>query len=222
MRKNERYDSFNNEDNNYRLRRERDERIENNMKFHLDQLYAENGLEIVRNEQAVLQRKGVDLIQKKGSTEYYCDEKSASTYFNTHLETFSFELFTCNNKDFLGWFDIDNDYLLTQYYYIIYPYAPGNKDELKTLDELEVIIVSKEKMWQHLKSLGFSTVKDIICKFNENSEYVLDGKEKRVWRINSDLKVVHSLHIKPEEPMNILFSRKLLKKLAEKVLFKKY
>lgn len=206
----------------YASRRSRDERVEKNMQHHLDLLYKENGINTSRVTDVILQKRGVDLFYTDDGKRYYADEKSASTYAYKRLDTFAFELGCAINKDAGGWFCQDN-YYLTQYYFIAYPYAPDNRDELRTLEDLEVIIISKKDMWDYLKTQGFDSAEDILTAFEEKGRVVFrNGKETRRWTISNDLKVVQSLYINPEQPINIIFSKELLKELAKKIFYKKF
>lgn len=208
--------------NGYTHRREKDSRIEKNMQRHLDQLYRENNIKTERVTDVDLQRRGVDIFHIDGNKKYYADEKSASTYYYKKLDTFAFELQCSVNKDNSGWF-CQNPYYLTEYYFIAYPYAPGNNDDLKTLDELELLVISKKDMWDYLNSIGYNSAKDILNEFCEKGHVCYhNGRETKRMQINADVKVVQSLYIKPEQPTNIIFSKKLLKKLATKYIIKKF
>lgn len=207
--------------NEYVNRRSRDERVERNMQRHLDLIYRENTINTIRVTDINLQKKGVDLYYTEDGERYYADEKSASTYAYTRLNTFAFELGCDVNKNSGGWFR-QNDYYLTEYYFIAYPYAP-NDNSLNTLEDLEVLIISKKDMWEYLKTQGFNTAEDILSVFEEKGRVVFkNGKETKRWTISKDLKVVQSLYIAPERPINIIFSKELLRSLAKKVLYKKF
>lgn len=207
---------------NYAKRRNRDNQVEANMQSHLDQLYKENNIKTERITDSNLQRRGVDIIYTDDGNKYYADEKSASTYFNTKLKTFAFELACSVNTNGRGWFQ-NSPFLLTEYYFLAYPFAENNKDNLQTLDELEVLIISKQVLWDYVHSLGFNSSEDVIREFQKNGHVQdRDGRLTKRWVINNDVKVVQSLYIKPEQPTNIIFSKNLLKKLAKKHIVKKF
>ena len=78
-------------------------------------------------------------------------------------------------------------------------------------------------MWDYLNSIGYNSAKDILNEFCEKGHVrYYNGRETKRMQINADVKVVQSLYIEPEQPTNIIFSKKLLMKLATKYIIKKF
>lgn len=172
----------------------------------MDKIYKKNNFNTERVYDALQQKKGVDVIFRKGNKEFYIDEKAAIKYYNKNLLTFSFELASTLN---IGWFSENNNFVKTTHYILIYPKA--TKRDLSDLYEIEYILISKKKLWQYLKSINFPTEKDIIEKL-KNIPVNKYGKKQIIF--SPEIKIVYSLNIIPEKPLNIVINKNLLYKLS--------
>jgi hypothetical protein len=188
--------------------RRKDEQTVEYLNSIMDKVYSNNNYDFVRNYDVKLQKQGVDLIYTNKDKTYYIDEKAAIKYYNTTLNTFSFEIGSNVAK---GWFREDNDYIITTHYILIYPKA--NSPDLSDIYEVEYIIISKNKIWNYLHSVG-------VGDFNSSKE-ILDNVSigkwgKKYWFINQYVKLVQSVQIKPEQPINIVINKEILKSLSNK------
>lgn len=188
--------------------RRKDEQTVEYLNSIMDKVYSNNNYDFVRNYDVKLQKQGVDLIYTNKDKTYYIDEKAAIKYYNTTLNTFSFEIGSNVAK---GWFREDNDYIITTHYILIYPKA--NSPDLSDVYEVEYIIISKNKIWNYLHSVG-------VGDFNSSKE-ILDNVSigkwgKKYWFINQYVKLVQSVYIMPEQPINIVINKEILKSLSNK------
>lgn len=188
--------------------RRKDEQTVEYLNSIMDKVCSNNNYDFVRNYDVKLQKQGVDLIYTNKDKTYYIDEKAAIKYYNTTLNTFSFEIGSNVAK---GWFREDNDYIITTHYILIYPKA--NSPDLSDIYEVEYIIISKNKIWNYLHSVG-------VGDFNSSKE-ILDNVSigkwgKKYWFINQYVKLVQSVQIKPEQPINIVINKEILKQLSSK------
>lgn len=199
--------------------RRHDEIVEKNIQKHLNKLYNDNNLKYDRVDDIKLQKRGVDLFIFDNDKKIPVDEKSASTYYKKHLKTFSFELSTNNNYNSHGWFDPDNKNMITEYYFLVYPFAPNNPehDTLKNIDEIEVIGISKKKLWKYLNENKIYGLENVETTLNKSGKLVSDNNgyhERIIYDVNHDIRFVHSIWLR-EQPINIVISRKVLRKLAD-------
>lgn len=209
---------MNNNSKQYQKRRNHDTLIEENIRKLADKIYEENHISISRVDDKEQQKHGIDLIVHD-KQDYLVDEKSAANYAHTHLQTFAFEIRTNNNMNCAGWFDKENTYMLTQYYSLIYPYAPQNTDDLKTVDEMEILFVSKEKIWKFLENNGLYNANQAIRLLKRYGKEVSSHTLKKVvYKYNNNIKIVQSLSLYPEQPINIIINRNVLRNLSTKVL----
>lgn len=218
----------------YHSRRRHDKDVEQNIAKLLDAIYAENNIDFKRVTDIDEQKAGIDvrIVRPEDKHELLVDEKSASTYFQKRLRTFCFELSSENNVNGFGWFAPENDKIKTEYYILAYPYAPNKpKDDLlESVDEMEVLFISKKKIWNYLKKQGISGSDFVTsCIINNGipvnnfNQPLGPGEEeyKKVYDFNKDIRFVYSTHL-AEHPLNIIISRYVLRKLADKVINKIY
>ena len=172
--------------------RRKDEQTVEYLNSIMDKIYSKNHYGFVRNYDVKLQKQGVDLIYTNKDNTYYVDEKAAIKYYNTTLNTFSFEIGSNVAK---GWFREDNDYIITTHYILIYP--KSNSPDLSDIYE----------------SVGVGDFKSV----KETLDNVKVGKwGKKYSFINKDVKLVQSVQIMPEQPINIVINKEILKSLSNK------
>lgn len=188
--------------------RRKDEQTVEYLNSIMDKIYSKNHYGFVRNYDVKLQKQGVDLIYTNKDNTYYVDEKAAIKYYNTTLNTFSFEIGSNVAK---GWFREDNDYIITTHYILIYP--KSNSPDLSDIYEIEYLVINKSKIWDYLHSVGVGDFKSV----KETFDNVKVGKwGKKYSFINKDVKLVQSVQIMPEQPINIVINKEILKSLSNK------
>lgn len=188
--------------------RRKDEQTVEYLNSIMDKIYSKNHYGFVRNYDVKLQKQGVDLIYTNKDNTYYVDEKAAIKYYNTTLNTFSFEIGSNVAK---GWFREDNDYIITTHYILIYP--KSNSPDLSGIYEIEYLVINKSKIWDYLHSVGVGDFKSV----KETLDNVKVGKwGKKYSFINKDVKLVQSVQIMPEQPINIVINKEILKSLSNK------
>lgn len=188
--------------------RRKDEQTVEYLNSIMDKIYSKNHYGFVRNYDVKLQKQGVDLIYTNKDNTYYVDEKAAIKYYNTTLNTFSFEI---GSNVARGWFREDNDYIITTHYILIYP--KSNSPDLSDIYEIEYLVINKSKIWDYLHSVGVGDFKSV----KETLDNVKVGKwGKKYSFINKDVKLVQSVQIMPEQPINIVINKEILKSLSNK------
>lgn len=151
------------------------------------------------------QTKGIDTIFNIGDRTYVCDEKAAVRYRN--LKTFSLELsfIDRNNEVKEGWL-LDNEHINDSFLFVWIDNYGGD------MDQLEVALVRKKAIMEHLASLGWTEhnldVKQRIIR-QDPSTYMGDIKKDKC-------KFTFSRQL-VEQPINILLPRSTYISLADKV-----
>jgi hypothetical protein len=193
--------------------REYDEHCEKAMAQFLDEyFYKEIGFswkERVTDRER--QIKGLDVILKRNDIQYNIDEKAAIRYTNG-LRTFSLELSFLDRggKRRDGWL-IDekkvNDYYVFVWINKIDGELIENKDSFKDVD---VALVSKEKIMFHLESLGWD-----VDKLFLKDERIRDGIDTKLGDIKKNgCKFVYSEHLR-EKPINVLLPKETYINISE-------
>jgi hypothetical protein len=157
------------------------------------------------------QVKGLDVIIKRDGKVYNIDEKAAIRYTNG-LKTFALELSFLNRKGNRvdGWL-IDekkvNDYFVFVWINKIEGELIENVDSFK---EVEVALVSKEKIMIYLESLGWDVDKLLI-----KDERIRDGIDDNLGDIKKNgCKFSYSERLF-EKPINILLPKQAYIKIAD-------
>lgn len=157
------------------------------------------------------QVKGLDVILKRDGKVYNIDEKAAIRYTNG-LKTFALELSFLNRKGNRvdGWL-IDekkvNDYFVFVWINKIEGELIENVDSFK---EIEVALVSKEKIMIYLESLGWDVDKLLI-----KDERIRDGIDDNLGDIKKNgCKFSYSERLF-EKPINILLPKQAYIKIAD-------
>lgn len=157
------------------------------------------------------QVKGLDVILKRDGKVYNIDEKAAIRYTNG-LKTFALELSFLNRKGDRvdGWL-IDekkiNDYFVFVWINKIEGELIENVDSFK---EIEVALVSKEKIMIYLESLGWDVDKLLI-----KDERIRDGIDDNLGDIKKNgCKFSYSERLF-EKPINILLPKQAYIKIAD-------
>lgn len=174
------------------------------------------------------QFQGVDtvLYLNNGKT-LNIDEKCALKYINTNLSTFAFEIqwFRYGEKT-VGWFI--NQKLQTQYYFLMWvkgkPIIESKSGiQLKkydyiqhmTVDDLtavELFVVNKHLLLEYLCKIGLPSEKLL-----KQANWMIDNNiEQSI--VTPEIKYFYSGYL-AEKPVNLVISKKLLKRLADAVFY---
>ena len=183
-----------------------------------DTVYRENGYMpcwIVDRES---QMDGLDVSLVKNGIWYLVDEKAAITRLDGNLSTFAFELYTSNNKDNIGWFV--NKKCKNNYYSLIYLTSFANN--IQKIDKIECILLNKDRIFKEVKfeldkkNIHFNNILDVM------SEIPIASNGKKYLRLNRYMKIVYSLNVIPEKPINVVIDKQYLLSVADDVLVKEF
>ena len=184
----------------------------------MDTVYRENGYMpcwIVDRESQIA---GLDVSLVKNDIQYLVDEKAAITRLDGNLSTFAFELYTSNNKDNIGWFV--NKKCKNNYYSLIYLTSFANN--IQKIDKIECILLNKDRIFKEVKSeldkknIHFNNILDVM------SEIPIASNGKKYLRLNRYMKIVYSLNVIPERPINVVIDKQYLLSVADDVLIKEF
>ena len=102
------------------------------------------------------QVKGVDVVINYKDRQVYVDEKAAVKYLK--LKTFALELSFLNRFGKLqtGWF-LDKKKINDYYLFVWINELTGDKiEDISSIKEVDVALVKKEKLYNHLETLGWT------------------------------------------------------------------
>lgn len=193
--------------------REYDEHCEKVMCSFLDEhFYREIGFSwkerVLDKERQV---KGLDIILKRDGITYSIDEKAAIRYTNG-LKTFALELSFLNRKGNRvdGWL-IDEKKVNDYFVFVWINKIEGEHIiDTNTFKDVDVALVSKEKIMLHLESLGWDIDKLLI-----KDERIRDGFDRNLGDIKKNgCKFSYSEHLF-EKPINILLPKETYFKIAD-------
>lgn len=183
-----------------------------------DMVYRENGYMpcwIVDRESQIA---GLDMSLVKNGIWYLVDEKAAITRLDGNLSTFAFELYTSNNVDNIGWFV--NKKCKNNYYSLIYLTSFANN--IQKIDKIECILLNKDRIFNrivtelHKRNIYFDNILDVM----DSVPLASNGKKYLI--LNKDMKIVHSLNVVPECPINVVVNKEYLLDIADDVLIKEF
>lgn len=149
---------------------------------------------------------------------YLVDEKAAITRLDGNLSTFAFELYTSNNKNNIGWFVNKN--CKNNYYSLIYLTSFANN--IQRIDKIECILLNKSKILKEVlseldkRNIHFNNILDIM------NEIPIASNGKKYLRLNKYMKIVYSLNVIPEKPINVIIDKQYLLNIADDVLVKEF
>lgn len=184
----------------------------------MDTVYRENGYApcwIVDRESQIA---GLDVSLVKNGIWYLVDEKAAITRLDGNLSTFAFELYTSNNVDNIGWFV--NKKCKNNYYSLIYLTSFTNN--IQKIDKIECILLNKDKIFKAViselnkRNIHFNNILDVMDKIK------LAPNGKKYLRLNKYMKIVYSLNVIPEKPINVVVDKQYLLSIADDVLVKEF
>lgn len=210
-------------------KRTEDTAIENIMQENFNKIYNICGMKYIRCSDRETQIKGSDLITFKNGQLYHIDEKCAIDYFNRDLQTFAFELsfIPCEknsgkptNERTKGWFLKDDSE--TDIYALGYVRADSLKKlKMNNISSFEVIFIRKNDIHKLLENRFSLTTLE-----SEANKLITDATEGKIASygnnypkykkvISDNLSLCWSPHL-AESPVNLLISKRLLKKYAFK------
>lgn len=157
------------------------------------------------------QVKGIDVVMEINGKTYSIDEKAAIRYTNG-LKTFALELSFLNRKGILqeGW--LTDERKINDYFVFVWI----NKIEdtlikdISSLKDIDVALVSKNKIMEHLESIGW-TKDNLKTKDNQ----IRNENDKKFGNINTNgCKFSYSDRLF-EKPINILLPKETYINIAE-------
>lgn len=184
----------------------------------MDQVYRDYGYVPIYNHNRNTQLRGLDVTLTKDGQTYLVDEKAAITRLDGGLRTFVFELYTSNNKNNIGWFVNKN--CKNNYYSLIYLTSFANS--IQKIDKIERLLLNKGKVLKEVlseldkRNIRFNNILDIM------SEIPVASNGKKYLRLNKYMKIVYSLNVIPEKPINVIIDKQYLLSIADDVLIKEF
>lgn len=194
--------------------REYDEHCEKVMAQFLDaKFYNEIGYDTIEHiTDRARQVQGLDIIMSREGVLYTIDEKAAIRYTDGKLKTFALELSFLDRGGNMrkGWLLDEkktNEYFVFVWINKIDGQLIENVDSFKNVD---VALVSKKKIMEHLESLGWS-VHNLIQKDHNiryNNDYELGDIKKHGCKFSYSERLF-------EKPINILLPKETYIKIAD-------
>jgi hypothetical protein len=193
--------------------REYDEHCEQVMSQFLDKYFynAINPTSFERVQDKERQVKGIDVVMEINDNTYSIDEKAAIRYTNG-LKTFALELSFLNRKGILqeGW--LTDERKINDYFVFVWI----NKIEdtlikdISSLKDVDVALVSKNKIMEHFESIGWTKEK---LKAKDNK--IRNENDTNLGNINANgCKFSYSDRLF-EKPINILLPKETYINIAE-------
>jgi hypothetical protein len=215
------------ENTSNRSLRKQDSRAEEQLAQFMDRyFYDKLNIWYSRVKEIELQHKGVDVVMGKESVNI--DEKASLYYSNAMIPTFVFELdFMMNNRCYTGWYL--NKELITDYYMLIWPNVRNTYDvnsrkwirkdvsefTINDFTIVEAMLIDKKKIEKEFerRMLTYDTLYRSVQRIREakNKEPYIKGQ-----KIDDDIKIMLSDHLN-EKPINLVVSKRLLYKVADRV-----
>ena len=156
------------------------------------------------------QVKGVDVIINYKDRQIYVDEKAAVKYLK--LKTFALELSFLNRFGKLqtGWF-LDKKKINDYYLFVWINELTGDKiEDISSIREIDVALVKKEKLFNHLETLGWT-----LDKLKAKDKQIREQRNVNMGNIKKyGCKFSYSKQLK-EKPINILLPKTSYIELAD-------
>ena len=193
--------------------REYDEHCEQIMSQFLDKYFynAINPTSFERVQDKERQVKGIDVVMEINDKIYSIDEKAAIRYTNG-LKTFALELSFLNRKGILqeGW--LTDERKVNDYFVFVWINKIENIliRDISSLKDIDVALVSKNKIMEHLESIGWT--KD---KLKTKDNQIRNENDTNFGNINTNgCKFSYSDRLF-EKPINILLPKETYINIAE-------
>lgn len=184
-------------------------------KFMLD-VYRDNGFVSVKAKKE-LDIKGIDVILYKNNKQYLVDEKAAITALCGKLNTFCFELCKHGYNDSIGWF-LDKTKLTTHYNVI---YITSRANDVSKPDKIESFLLDSAKLRSYIIPMlqKHNIHYDTLASFMYSMP-VFHGKH--YCYLDDGVKLCYSEYIHPEQPINVIVPKTILRNMADCVLYKEF
>lgn len=193
--------------------REYDEHCEQIMSQFLDKYFynAINPTSFERVQDKGRQVKGIDVVMEINGNTYSIDEKAAIRYTNG-LKTFALELSFLNRKGILqeGW--LTDERKINDYFVFVWINKIEDTliEDISSLKDIDVALVSKNKIMEYLESIGWT--KD---KLKNKDNQIRNENDKKFGNINTNgCKFSYSDRLF-EKPINILLPKETYINIAE-------
>lgn len=194
----------------YISNRKQDLQASRRTEYIMDALYAMLGWAAWRPHEADLDKRGVDVVLRMPGAQagLLVDEKAATRYWDRPLETYACELTCTRTRNGYGWFAKENNgYMVNTHLVLIWVRAL--EKELIHVSSLRFLVVSKYDLQKYFEFAVGMTQKDDTKAFLANLPW--DRNDR--YTVNEDLALI-KCDICPEYPVNAIFSRDVLEKLA--------
>ena len=184
-------------------------------KFMLD-VYRDNSFVPVKSKKE-LDIKGIDVILYKDNKQYLVDEKAAITALSGKLNTFCFELCKHGYNDSIGWF-LDKTKLTTHYNVI---YITSHVNDVSKPDKIESFLLDSAKLRSYIIPMlqEHNIHYDTLASFMDGMQ-VFHGKH--YYYLDDGVKLCYSEYIHPEQPINVIVPKVILRNMADYVLYKEF
>lgn len=177
---------------------------------------SDKGLSLIeRVEDAVMQKKGIDVILLFRGKKIKVDEKCATNYLHKDLKTYTLEVSTLTSDRKRQWGWLISPTKETEYYLFMWPRAKKSWREnmplcISDIDYIDYALVSVQKIVEYLKShdLSFEQIEmdiDDILK----GWYDIDAIPKSEYP-----RYTYSKNL-PEKPINIILKKDTYYNLSE-------
>lgn len=164
--------------------------------------------DVVRVTSIDEQLDGIDVRFSNNGNKFLVDEKAALHYVDVNLPTFAFELNYINSAGKLsnGW--LFDEKKKTTHYLLVWIKTKDSTKNLADISELEVLLISKEKVNEILieNKLDREKIKEKSNTLREKNI----GSTKSTSENMGEFKLFYSGHLS-EKPINIVINKKLLK-----------
>ena len=161
--------------------------------------------------------KGIDVILYKNNKQYLVDEKAAITALGGKLNTFCFELCKHGYNDSIGWF-LDKTKLTTHYNVI---YITSHVNDVSKPDKIESFLLDSAKLRSYIIPMlqEHNIHYDTLASFMDSIP-VFHGKH--YYYLDDGVKLCYSEYIHPEQPINVIVPKVILRNMADCVLYKEF
>jgi len=174
--------------------------------------YSENFRSFERIYSRKEQLAGMDVIViSDNNKKMIIDEKAATSWAHREIQTFAFEIsFLLDSKEIPGWFLNGTNRYRNTHWLCVWPRT--NSKEIKELSDIcsaEIVLINCKKVRRWMRNMASKERKSLesIEKRLRNDKYI----NQIYW---SGLRVMLSRNL-PEQPINILIPKEILRILSE-------
>lgn len=213
---------FNRDNPAHLAARAEDERRTRLVEQFMDSVYEKNDYNIRRITATNLQKRGVDIVHTtKDGRQRKVDEKYAIKYYNKPLFTYSFELYSRNNPNNMGWLIMPDS--LTQDYALLWFKA---NDDFTQITEYDLCIIDKEDLFKLIYKAGYhDNMIDEFLNYWDCRQYTQPDKNysekgtgrdhRRYYKLDFGISICQSMGLY-EQPINIIIPKTELIKITKR------